>query len=107
VATQTNGPRRVATLRRPITTVLNGRRNYNPAVNPVNKSCGHIRAVVRSVTTPGGDAGYLCFNCYAHLRAIEYRVIVRREFAKLFRQHCPRIFWSGGVVAPIGGEVAR
>src|SRR5262249_2609273 len=107
------GPRRVATLRRPITTVLNGRPNLTTkAVNSVNQSCGHSRAIVRSVSAPGGAAGYLCFACFAHLRAVEVRIIevdrVRRELANLFNS------WPGGInlraftLAAIGeGRAAR
>src|SRR5262245_12397440 len=91
-----------------ITTIFHGRRDYNSAVNHVNKSCGHQRAVVRSVAAPGGEAVYSCRACYQYLRAVEVRAIqiacVKRQLDNLFREHCPRIFWSGGVVAPIGVE---
>lgn len=63
------------------------------------RTCGHWRAVVWSVSTPGGEAGYLCRNCYAHLRSIEHRAIVRREFTKLFRNSWPLGLRPGAAVA--------
>jgi hypothetical protein len=65
-----------------------GRRDYNSAVNPI-KSCGHHRPIFRNVVAPGGSAGYLCRDCFAHLRAVEVSTVeveaVRRELASLFK----------------------
>lgn len=75
------------------TTVFHGRRNYNSAVNLQTKNCGHVRPIVRNVIAPGDAAAYICRQCFAHLRAVEIRVVeiasVKRQFDNLFRHPWP------------------
>jgi hypothetical protein len=88
------------------------RRNPITAVNivkpSIERSCGHVGAVVRNVTLPGGTAIYVCRDCFANVRAVEVRAIVvdrvRLELAKLFRRLlCPLGLFPGAAIpAPIG-----
>jgi len=68
------------------------------AVNPVN-TCGHSPAPVRNVTRPDGDFAYVCAACFNHLRNVEWRAVVRSQFANLFGGlRPPAIHWLGGLV---------
>jgi hypothetical protein len=60
-----------------------------PADKLSTKSCGHSRAPVRNVVELDGPATYICRDCFAYLRAIETRAVVRRQLATLFGRPWP------------------
>lgn len=74
-------------------------------------TCGHARATVRNVVELGGVARYICRACFAHLLAVEVRVIavdqVRRKLAELFRYFGPRVALGlGGVIEALAAMLA-
>lgn len=105
------GPRRVATLRRPVTTkVFHGRPNLITAVNLQTKTCGHVRPIVRNVVELDGPAAYVCRQCFAYLRTVEVRAVeiasVKRQFDNLFRGCWPQVSRPGAALTS-RLEVAR
>lgn len=82
------------------------RPNLTTAVNLQPKTCGHAKAIVRTVATPGGAAAYICRDCFVRLRAVEVRAIevdrVRRRLGELFRNPWPLGAIRGAAPARIG-----
>jgi hypothetical protein len=56
---------------------------------------------VRDVLELDGSARYLCRSCFAYLRNVEWRAVVRRQVAALFGKLLPRIFRSGALEVAI------
>jgi hypothetical protein len=82
------GARQSGNLRRPLDfkiTKFYRRHSFSTAVDRIaTQSCGHPKPVVRNVTRPDGAASYLCRECYGYLCRVEFRAVIRAEFAKLF-----------------------
>ena len=72
------------------TTNFHRRPSFSTSAKKISTStCGHSRPVVRNVVEIDGPVAYICRSCFAHLRAVEFKAIVRRQVAKLFRNWWP------------------